>query len=178
MFAIYQWGVETDRWGVFLILWEGDPQFTNEELKHNSPRISACVLSSSQFTNEELKQITKTKDFGHLRSSQFTNEELKLQVNRELSAPHIRFAIYQWGVETDKLSKNYGNHNWFAIYQWGVETSTIWSPVLVFLAVRNLPMRSWNCCILDVLQFICFCSQFTNEELKLLLPAKAYLFQK
>ena len=54
------------------------------------------------------------------------------------------FAIYQWGVETKKEERGIKVMKMFAIYQWGVETSKSNLCGNQLRTVRNLPMRSWN----------------------------------
>ena len=100
----------------------------------------------SQFTNEELKHLVwGIRSEFYLSCSQFTNEELKPYLSFFNIIEKSKFAIYQWGVETCILKTPYSWVFLFAIYQWGVETQAILSGF--FNKIK--------------------CSQFTNEELKL-----------
>ena len=62
----------------------------------------------------------------------------------------------------------------FAIYQWGVETNTTRNMFCQENRVRNLPMRSWNCGEDCGWWGMRMGSQFTNEELKRLLSFYHY----
>ena len=156
----------------------------------NGKNSSSYVIKDkcSQFTNEELKLIADKETLKAIEGSQFTNEELKpIQHFRTLPSV-IKFAIYQWGVETRFILLHSFNFNAFAIYQWGVETFWDWEKhsskqkfaiyqwgvetrnlehtITTWFTVRNLPMRSWNSNFIIKSIRSSSCSQFTNEELK------------
>ena len=103
LFAIYQWGVETNN-----ILWcllvrnevRNLPMRSWNEFCQSS---NSPPHKSSQFTNEELKPNSDEINRLKIQSSQFTNEELKLISSIFLVSTFIKFAIYQWGVETTFL---------------------------------------------------------------------------
>ena len=100
-------------------------QFTNEELKQDSGYITRIFkISCSQFTNEELKLTSIfTSIFVIAIGSQFTNEELKhcSTCGRWCSYTYVRnLPMRSWNPKFCPIKSK--NTPRFAIYQWGVET--------------------------------------------------------
>ena len=168
MFAIYQWGVETDENLIYSPLFSCS-QFTNEELKLFQSCLATLFIivvrnlpmrSWNKFKTEPLSFLKPVRNLP-MRSwnlNFFFCVDLNVSVrnlpmrswnsvcSQVAYAGCKLFAIYQWGVETSTIiSSLLIVICMFTIYQWGVETRETSTASLRFTGVvRNLPMRSWN----------------------------------